>query len=133
NARRSRRWPTLAAIVLLAAVALGIRGTTPESLAGPIIPAKFLDKKERPPLDASLIVPSDGKDDVGVFAIRVGELCRTPGMEKMAEMYTAMLPALVGDKKVNFAISDIEQVAGRVSLTHQEKQPPPNNSLAMSL
>ncbi len=130
---RARRWPTLAAIALLAGIALGLRGTTPESLAGPIIPAKFIEKKERPPLDSSFVIPSNNENDVGVFAIRVGELCRMPGMDKMAEAYTAMLPQFVGDKKVNFALTDIEQIAGRVSLTYDPKKPAPNHSLSMSL
>jgi hypothetical protein len=131
---RSRRWPILAAVALFAVAGLGLRGTTPQSLAGPVIPAKFVEKKERPPLDASLVLPSDSADEVGIFAIRVGELCRMPGMEKMADMYTAMIKTLMGeDRKVHFALADIEQVAGRVTLTHDPKKPAPNRSLAMSL
>ena len=133
TATRSRRWPALAAIGCLAGIAMGIRGTTPESLAGPIVPARFVDKKDRPPLEVSCILPSDSKDEIGVFALRVGELCRTPGFDKLAEKYTAMLPALFGGKKVQLALADIEQIAGRVSLSHDPKKPAPNHSLSMSL
>jgi hypothetical protein len=118
---------------LLATAALGLRGTTPESLAGPVVPATFAEKKDRPPLDVSYVLPSDGKDEVGLFAIRIGELCRQPGMDKMAEMYTQLLPTLIGDRQLGFALADIDQIAGRVTITQQPDQPPPNNSLQMSL
>lgn len=130
---RTRRWPAMAAVLLLAAAALGLHGTTPEALAGPIIQARLAEANERPPLDVSFIVLPEDSEEVGVFAMRVGEFCRTPGMAKTVEMYTQMFPTLLGDKKVNFSFTDIEQIAGRVSLTHDDKAPPPNNSMSMSL
>jgi hypothetical protein len=133
-APRTRRWPVLVTLAMLAAVALGFRGATPESLAGPIIPARFVEKKERPPLDVTYILPSDNADEVGVFAVRVGELCRVPGMDKMAEVYAAMIGELLGDKKKpHFALADIEQIAGRVTLRHEPEKPSPNHSFGMSL
>jgi hypothetical protein len=132
TASRRRRWPALA-VALLAAAALGLHGSRPQALAGPVIPAKFIEKKELPPLDASFIVPADGSDEVGVFAVRVGELVRTPGMEKIVATYGALLPAMFDEPKVYFELGDIEQIAGRAMVKHDPKQPPPNRSLMMSL
>jgi beta-lactamase regulating signal transducer with metallopeptidase domain len=128
-----RRWPAYLGVLLLATGALALHGRTPEALAGPIIPAKFVEKKERPPLDISLILPSDHPDQVGVYAIRLGELFRTPGMDKMAELYAGAAKMLFGDKMVHFEITDVEQLCGRVTLTHDPKKPAPNRSLQMSL
>lgn len=129
---RPRRWPALA-VALLAAAALGLHGSRPEAVAGPVVPARFADKKERPPLDASLVVPSGHADEVGVFALRVGELLRTPGMEKVGAMYADVFTAAMGGKKPHFAFADIEQISGRVNLTHDPKKPAPNRSLGLSL
>lgn len=132
SASRPRRWPALVAIGLLAAGALGLHGQSPKLQAGPIIPARLIEK-ERAPLDASFIVPSESADDVGIFAVRVGELRRTPGIEKMSEMYAESLPLLLGEKKVHFKLVDVEQIAGRLTLTHDADKPAPNRNLAMSL
>ena len=40
---RRRRWPALATVVLLAAGALTLHGTSPKVLAGPVVPAKFVE------------------------------------------------------------------------------------------
>jgi hypothetical protein len=128
-----RRWPAGLAVALLAGCALGLHGTTPDALAGPVVPAKFAEKKGRPPLDASFVLPSDEADQMGVFAIRVGELLRTPGMENVAELYVGAMQAMVGDKEVQFQLTDVEQISGRVTVTQDPKQPPPNRSLSLSL
>jgi hypothetical protein len=127
-----RRWPA-AAVILLAAAALGLHGTRPQALAGPVAPVRFAEKTDRPPLDAAFIIPSESADEVGVFALRVGELMRTPGMEKAGEMYAGLLTTAMEGKKTHFALADIEQVSGRVTLTHDPKKPAPNRSLSMSL
>jgi beta-lactamase regulating signal transducer with metallopeptidase domain len=133
DTRTRRRWPALAAVALLAAGALALHGTTPKSLAGPVIPARFIEK-DRPALDVTYVVPTDSADDVGVFAIRVGALFKTPGMEKMAEMYSAMVKNIMGEGKIaKFDLTDIEQVSGRVTMTHQPTKPAPNSSISMSL
>jgi hypothetical protein len=130
---RHRRWPA-AAVALLAAVALGLHGTRPEALAGPVVPVKFAEKNERPRLDASFVVPTDSPDEVGVFAVRIGELARTPGADKLVEAYGNMIPAVLGDAaKVYFKLGDVEQIAGRVTVKHDPKQPRPNRSMMMSL
>ena len=129
-----RRWPALAGIALLAVTALGMHGSDPKVLAGPVVRAKAEAPAERPPLDASFVLSSDGKDEVGVYAFRVGALFRTPGVEKFAEMYGAMIKTVMGeDKKTHFELTDIEQVSGRVTLAHDPKKPAPNRSLMMSL
>jgi BlaR1 peptidase M56 len=129
-----RRWPALVGIALLAAMALGLHGSDPKALAGPVVRAKAEAPAERPPLDASFVLPSTGPDEVGLYAVRVGALFRTPGMEKFAEMYGAMVQTVMGDgKKAHFALTDIEQMSGRVSLTHDPKKPAPNRALMMSL
>lgn len=133
TAARRRRWP-LVAVALLTAAALGLHGSKPEALAGPVVPAKFVESKEKPPLDASFVVPTGHADEVGVFAVRVGELTRVPGAEKLAQSYDTAFVAFTGDsKKVNFKLGEIEQIAGRVSVGHNAKQPPPNRSLMLSL
>jgi hypothetical protein len=133
TASRPRRWPALA-VALLAAAALGLHGSKPQALAGPVIPAKFVEKKERPPLDAAYVIPTNDADEVGLFAVRVGELFQMPGMEKIAETYSALIPALAGDtKKVFFEFGDVEQIAGRVVLKHDPKLPAPNRSMMLSL
>jgi beta-lactamase regulating signal transducer with metallopeptidase domain len=128
-----RRWPARLAVALLAACALGLHGTTPEALAGPVVPAGFAEKNDRPPLDASYLLPSDHPDVVGVYAVRLGELFRTPGMEKVAEQYATALKSVIGDRAVHFKPSDVEQVSGRVSLTREPKKPAPNRSVSLSL
>src|SRR5204863_5322622 len=96
--------------------------------------AKAEAPAERPPLDASFVLPSSGPDEVGLYAVRVGALFRTPGMEKMAEMYGTVVKMAMGDgKKVFFELTDIEQVSGRVTLTHDPKKPAPNRALMLSL
>jgi len=133
TAPRPRRWPTLA-VALLAAAALGLHGSKPAALAGPVVPAKFVETKEKPPLDVSFVLPADGPDEVGVFAGRVGEVTRLPGMDKITAAYSGLLPALAGySKKVYFEPADVEQIAGRVMLKHDPKQPRPNHSLMLSL
>ena len=67
TAPRSRRWPAVA-VALLATAALGLHGSRPQAVAGPVVPARFVEAKEKPPLDASFILPSDSPDEVGVFA-----------------------------------------------------------------
>jgi hypothetical protein len=132
-ATRSRRWPA-AVVALLAAAALGLHGTRPEALAGPVVPVKFAEKKERLPLDASLVVSTGGPGEVGVFAVRVGELARAPGGEKLAETYANVIPALIGDGgKIHFTLGDVEQIAGRVTVKHDPTQPRPNSSVMLSL
>jgi beta-lactamase regulating signal transducer with metallopeptidase domain len=128
-----RCWPARLAVALLAAGALGLHGAQPDVLAGPVVPAKFVEKKERPRLDASFILPSDEADQIGVFAIRVGELLRTPGMEHVAELYAGAVKTIVGDKEVHFKLTDVEQISGRVTVTHDSTKPPPNRSLSLSL
>ena len=133
DTRSRRRWPALAAVVLLAAGALALHSTSPAALAGPVVPAKFVEK-DRPALDATYVVPTDQENEVGVFAIRVGALFRTPGMEKMAEMYSGMVKNIMGEGKVaHFEVTDIEQVCGRVTMSHEPTKPSPNTSLGMSL
>jgi hypothetical protein len=113
---------------------LGLYGTRPEALAGPVVPVKFAEKKERLPLDASLVVSTDGPDEVGVFAVRVGELARAPRGEKLAEVYANVIPALVGESgKVFFKLDDVEQIAGRVTVKHDPTRPRPNSSVMLSL
>src|SRR5262249_38772513 len=88
---------------------------------------------ERRALDASFILPTDHPDVVGFYAVRLGELFRTPGMEKVAEVYAAAAQALMGDKKAPFGLADVEQVSGRITVTHDPKQPAENRALALSL
>jgi len=129
-----RRWPAVVGVALLAAAALALHGSTPDALAGPIIRAKAEAPADRLPLDVSYVLPSDKPDDVGVYAVRVGALFRTPGMEKIAEMYGGMFKSVMSDgKKTHFELTDVEQVSGRVTLTHDPKKPAPNRALMMSL
>ncbi|HKA08099.1 MAG TPA: M56 family metallopeptidase [Gemmataceae bacterium] len=129
-----RRWPALVGIALLAAAAAGLHGSDPKALAGPVIRVRAEAAAERPPLDASFVLPSDNADEVGLYAVRVGALFRTPGMEKFAEMYAQLIKSAMGDgKKVNFEPTDIEQISGRVSLNHDPKKPAPNRALMLSL
>ncbi|MBO0698554.1 MAG: hypothetical protein J2P46_09175, partial [Zavarzinella sp.] len=128
-----RRWPAAVAVAFLAAAALGLHGTTPEALADPVVPAKFAEKKDRAPLDASYVLLADHPDAAGVYAIRLGELLRTPGMEKIAEQYAAAMKSGIGDREVHFKLTDIDQISGLVNLNHDPKQPPPNRALTMSL
>ena len=129
-----RRWPAVAGVLILAAAALGLHGSNPEAIAGPINRVKAEAPAERAPLDASFILPSDAPDQVGVYAVRVGALLRTPGMEKLADLYAGSVATLVGEgKKAHFKLTDVEQVSGRVAINHDPTRPPPNRSLMMSL
>src|SRR5262245_7768285 len=129
-----RRWPAMAGVALLATAALVLHGSTPGLLAGADTRAKPEAPADRPALDASFVLPSDKPDDVGIYAVRVGALCRTPGMEKITEMYGGMVKTVMGDgKKAYFELTDVEQGSGRVTLTHDSKRPAPNRSLMMSL
>jgi beta-lactamase regulating signal transducer with metallopeptidase domain len=128
----SRRWPALACIVLLAAAALGLHGTAPEALADPAPRAGSGTTSVRPPLDVSFVLPSADEDVVGVYAVRVGELAREPSLTEVAEQTAALFTAL-GGKKARFAVADVEQVSGRVSLKHDPTKPAPNRSLMLSL
>lgn len=129
---RRRRWPTIA-VAVLAAAALGLHGSKPKALAGPVVPAKFVEAKEKPPLDASFVIPTANADEVGVFAVRLGDLLRTPGLEKAAASYTGQMAVAFGGKKPLFELTDIEQVSGRVTISHNPKQAKPNRSLMLSL
>jgi hypothetical protein len=128
----SRRWPALACIGLLAAAAPGLHGTTPEALADPAPRAEADTTSVRPPLDVSFVLPTTDTDVVGVYAVRVGELARTPGLTEVADQ-TAALFAVLGGKKSRFAVADVEQVSGRVGLKHEPTKPAPNRSLVLSL
>ena len=129
-----RRWPAAIGVALFAAAALTLHGSTPDALAGPVVRAKAEAPAERPPLDVSFVLPSDKPDDVGVYAVRVGALCRTPGMKKIAETYGETVKTVMGDpKKTHFELTDVEQVSGRVTLTHDPSKPAPNRALMMSL
>jgi hypothetical protein len=132
TATYSRRWPAVACVGLLAAAALGLHGTTPAALADPAPRAGADTTSVRPPLDVSFVLPSTDKDVVGVFAVRVGELAREPGLTEVAEQ-TAALFGVLGGKKAPFAVADVEQVSGRVSLKHEPNKPAPNRSLMLSL
>jgi hypothetical protein len=45
-----------------------------------------------------------------------------------------MIKTLTGEvKKIHFGLADIEQLSGRVALTHDPKKPAPNRSLSLSL
>jgi beta-lactamase regulating signal transducer with metallopeptidase domain len=132
TASRRRRWPAFA-VALLAAAALGLHGSKPQAVAGPVVPAKFVEAKEKPPLDASFVVPTGHPDEVGVFAVRLGELLRTPGLEKTVGSYSEFLAAAFDGKKPLFDLADIEQISGRVTLGRHPKQPTPNRSLMLSL
>jgi beta-lactamase regulating signal transducer with metallopeptidase domain len=129
---RRRRWPGVA-IALLGVAALALHGSRPQAVAGPVVPAKFIESKEKRPLDASFVMPADNPDEVGIFALRVGDLVRTPGMEKIVATYGPLLPAVFEEPKLFFELGDIEQIAGRVTIKHDPKQPRPNRSLMMSL
>jgi beta-lactamase regulating signal transducer with metallopeptidase domain len=130
---RPHRWPAVA-VALLAAAALGLHGSRPQALAGPVVPAALTETKDRPALDASFVLPSGHADEVGVFAVRVGELTRLPGTEKVAATYANAVRSLVGDgKKVYFELADIEQISGRVNLSENPKAPSPNRFLTLSL
>jgi hypothetical protein len=128
----SRRWPALACVGLLAAAALGLHGTAPEALADPAPRAGSDTTSVRPPLDVSFVLPKTDKDVVGVYAVRLGELARTPGLTEVAEQ-TAALFGVLGGKKPRFAVADVEQVSGRVSLKHEPTKPAPNRSLMLTL
>ena len=129
-----RRWPALTAVAILAAAALGLHGSNPEALAGPIVRVKAEAPAERPPLDASFVLPSDESNQVGVYAVRVGAMLRTPGLEKLADLYAGSVATFVGEgKKVHFKFTDVEQVSGRVAISHDPTKPAPNRSLIMSL
>ncbi|HVK14316.1 MAG TPA: M56 family metallopeptidase [Gemmataceae bacterium] len=131
---RSRRWPALAAVGLLAAAALGLHATRPEVLAGPVVRVKAEEEVRPDPLDVSYVFPGDDKDCVGAYAIRVNEVLKTPGLEAAAEQYAAAVPAAFGDgKKMLFELKDVEQVCGRVSVRHEPEKPSPNRALMMSL
>ena len=131
---RSRRWPALAAVALLAAAALGLHATRPEALAGPIVRVKAEEEVRPDPLDISYVFPSDDKDCVGAYAIRVGELMKTPGLDAMAEQYAAVIPAAFGEgKKTLFELKDVGQVCGRVNVRHEPEKPSPNRALMLSL
>ena len=129
---RRRPWP-MVAVALLTTAALGLHGSRPQAVAGPVVPAKFVESKGKPPLDASFVVPTSQEGEVGVFAVRLGELMRTPGLEKMATSYSELLATAFDGKKPQFDLADIEQISGRVTLAHHPKQPPPNRSLILSL
>jgi hypothetical protein len=134
DARARRRWPAVVGVALLAAAALALHGSTPDAMAGPIVRTKAEAPADRPPLDVSFVLPSDKPDDVGVYAVRVGALLRKPGMEKIAELYGGMTKSVMGaGKKTHFELTDVEQMSGRVTLTHDPKKPAPNRALMMSL
>jgi hypothetical protein len=131
---RSRRWPALAAVALLAAAALGLHATRPAALAGPIVRVKAEEDLRPDPLDVSYVFPADDKDFVGVYAGRVADLLKKPGLEASAKEYAALVPTAFGtDKKTFFEVTDIEQVCGRVSIRHLPEKPSPNRALMLSL
>jgi hypothetical protein len=129
---RKRHWPALAVIVL-AAAALGLHGAKPQAVAGPVAPAGFSEKKELPPLDVSYVLPSKDENSCGVFAIRIGEVLKTPGMDKTMEAYAYVFKTAFEGKTPRFELKDVEQVSGRISLSYDPKKPSPNRSLMMSL
>lgn len=132
TAVRRRPW-SLVAVALLTTAALGLHGSRPQAVAGPVVPAKFVESKEKPPLDVSFVLPTSQEGEVGVFAVRLGELLRTPGLEKTVGSYSEFLAAAFDGKKPLFDLADIEQISGRVALAHHPKQPRPNRSLMLSL
>jgi hypothetical protein len=79
------------------------------------------------------VIPTANADEVGVFAIRLGDLLRTPGLEKAAGSYRDLMAVAFGGKKPMFELTDVEQVSGRVTISHKPKQPKPNRSLMLSL
>jgi beta-lactamase regulating signal transducer with metallopeptidase domain len=131
---RSRRWPALAGVGLLAVAALGLHGATPEALADPTPPVATAHDRARPPLDVSFLLPSGNRDEAGVYAIRIDELTRTPGLEEFVDQYQSILNLPFGkDKKLHFGLADVEQIGGQVFLHHEPKIPSPNRSLMLSL
>jgi hypothetical protein len=123
----------LSGVALLAAAALGLYATAAGARAESVIRLKAEARAERPALDASFILPTDHPDVAGFYAIRLGELFRTPGMEKVAELYAGMAQTLMGDKKPSFGLNDVEQVCGRITVSHDPKKPAPNRALMLSL
>jgi beta-lactamase regulating signal transducer with metallopeptidase domain len=132
TASRKQRWPVVI-VVVLAVGALGLHGAKPQAIAGPVVPANFTDKKELPPLDVSYVLPSKDENTCGVFAIRISEILKTPGIDKTAEAYAYVFKTAFDGKPPRFELKDVEQVSGRISLSYDPKKPSPNRSLMMSL
>lgn len=132
TSRPGRRWPALVAVGAMALGALGLHGRTAEAVAGPIIPVKFAESK-RAPLDYTYVNAKGGDHDAGLCVVRIGELLAAPGMDALTAAYGESLKALLGDKKLPCAVNEIEQIGGRVSITHDASKPAPNRSLSVSL
>ena len=129
TSRPARRLAAVA-VLAVAAAAVGLRGTPHDLAASP--PDATKPAKDRPPLDASYIVPAKGT--CGVCAVRVGELVAGPDGAALKELLDSLVETAVKsyDWPAGLKVEDIEQIAGRVTITVRDKAPP-NHTLGMSL
>lgn len=134
-----RRWPITMAIGVLTAIALLLHGQSPTIQAGPVVRVKAEEEHRASPLDVSFILPSDDERDVGVAVVRFADLIahkeiKAAAGEPLSDVLEGILPNVFGKgKKVHFKASDIEQIGGRVRITHEPTKPRPNRSLSISL
>jgi beta-lactamase regulating signal transducer with metallopeptidase domain len=117
-----RRWPAVVGVALLTAAALVLHGRA-EPVPAPVA--------AKPPLSIQYVARTGVKELVGVFAIRVGELLKAPGMDRYAELIGGpeFLAQFGGSEKVHFRIADVEQISGPIYVRYEPKQPPPNHSM----
>src|SRR5690242_1116955 len=119
------RWP----LVVLLALALGAGTRDRPAAAAPP------GGDQRPPLDASLVLPLDNPADKGVFALHAGELLASPEMAPLvAQLNDFCAHKLKGTMlpfNLPIDVRDVEQVSGRILLKVADGSP--HGSLILGL
>jgi len=124
----SRSWWTIGIIGLLSLLTLAFHGRGPDVSAEP--PAPAAPVAARPPLDVSQVQwGTIDKDTVAYYALRVDDLFKLPGMQKLL---TAELEQAIGFKPPR-QFQDIEQIAGRISIKVNVGRPIPNRAVMMTV
>ncbi len=129
---KSRCWWTVGIVGLLSLLTLAFHGGSPDVLAEPPAPVQA-PAAARPPLDVSLMRNATDKDTVGYFAIRVDELLKLPGAEKLIMNQLGQQDFGSGLPKLPKQFPDIEQIAGRISVKVKVGEPAPNHAMMVTL
>ena len=128
----SSSWWSAAIVGVFSVLALGLHGQSPEAVAAPETPAP-MPEVEQPGFDISLLDLDDNPDNVGFYSLRLGKFNIVFGLPSMDQIGPMLFKA--DSLPVGWAnnLSEIEQVAGRLSIHVDADKPAPNHRLDTSL
>jgi beta-lactamase regulating signal transducer with metallopeptidase domain len=128
----SSGWWGAAIVCVFSVLALGLHGQSSEAVATPETPTP-MPVAEEPGFDISLLDLEDNPENVGFYSLRLGKYNIVFGLPSMDMIGPMLLRADSLPVSWVNSFSEIEQVAGRVSIHVDADKPAPNHRLDTSL